>query len=189
MLWATGMAAGLSAGLFLAVAWQPPRPRLIWNASASAPLGLYRIVTVRRPALGDLVAMRPPESLARYLEQRHYLGLGVPLLKHVAAGPGARLCRKGWQVTVDGKRVALARKRDRQGQDLPVWHGCRTLKAGDLLLLNPAADSMDGRYFGVLSATGLVGKAIPLLTRDAPDRPLIWRGWHGSVSPSSQTKG
>jgi conjugative transfer signal peptidase TraF len=193
VLWATGLAAGLSAALLGGVVGHHPRPRLIWNASASAPLGLYRIVpasmTTGGPVPGDLVVFQPPPALASYLDARRYLATGVPMLKHVAAAPGARLCRKGLRVTVDGRRVALARKRDSQGRPLPVWHGCRTLEAEGMFLLNPAADSMDGRYFGVLPAAGLLGRAIPLLTRDAPSAPLRWRGWNGALSPSPRTKG
>lgn len=193
ILWATGLASGLSAGLFITVAWHHPSPRLIWNASASAPLGLYRIVSVvmakGAPAPGELVAIQPPPALASYLDARRYLAAGVPMLKHVVAAPGSRFCRRGLRITIDGKRVALARKRDSQGRPLPVWHGCRTLRADELFLLNPAADSMDGRYFGPLPAAGLIGRAIPLLTRDRPAAPLRWRGWNGPLSPSSSTKG
>ncbi|MGQ2936859.1 MAG: S26 family signal peptidase, partial [Sphingopyxis sp.] len=42
-------------------------------------------------------------------------------------------------------------------------------------LLNPAPDSLDGRYFGPLPDTGVVGVAHPLLVRDAPGAPLRWR--------------
>ena len=43
-------------------------------------------------------------------------------------------------------------------------------------MLNPDhADSMDGRYFGPLPASTVLGRAIPILTRDTPDAPLTWR--------------
>ena len=56
------------------------------------------------------------------------------------------------------------------------WRGCHHIRASDLFLLNAAPDSLDGRYFGPLPASGLIGTAHPLLTRDAPDRPLRWHG-------------
>jgi type IV secretory pathway protease TraF len=34
---------------------------------------------------------------------------------------------------------------------------------------------MDGRYFGPLPASTVLGRAIPILTRDMPDAPLVWR--------------
>lgn len=179
----TLLAAELFVGLFVTVATIHPRPRLLWNASASAPLGLYRIQHVGDPPVGTLVAVAPPERLARWMAERRYLGNGVPLLKRVAAKVGQRICRVGDIVSVDFRPVAVARKRDRLGRPLPVWQGCRTLAAGELLLLNPAApDSLDGRYFGPLPASKVIGRAVPILTRDAPDAPLTWRGW-SSESP------
>ena len=52
----------------------------------------------------------------------------------------------------------------------------RHLRAGELLMLNPDhADSMDGRYFGPLPASTVLGRATPILTRNTPDAPLTWR--------------
>ena len=54
---------------------------------------------------------------------------------------------------------------------MPVWQGCRTLGAGELLLLNPDhPDSLDGRYFGPLPASTVIGRATPLHLR-APAAP------------------
>lgn len=170
----TPVLAGLFGGLFTAVAVLAPHPRLIWNASASEPIGLYRIVAVEQPAVGDLVAIHPPASLARYLAERHYLPADVPLLKQVAAGPGARVCRHGGVVTVEGTRTAVALPRDNHGRALPTWHGCRNVRQDELFLIAGARDSMDGRYFGPIPASGLLGRASPILTRTAPDQPLRW---------------
>lgn len=173
----TVAAAELFAALFVTVALVQPRPRLIWNASASAPIGLYRLERDAHPSVDTLVAVLPPVPVARWLATRRYLAEGVPLLKHVAARPGQRICRVGGMVSVDARPVAVALSRDSRGRPLPVWRGCRTLKAGELLLLNPSVrDSMDGRYLGPLPASGLLGRAIPLLTRDTPNAPLRWRG-------------
>jgi len=42
-------------------------PWLVWNASASVPIGLYAIDTTIDVHTGDLVVVRPPEPLARSL--------------------------------------------------------------------------------------------------------------------------
>ncbi len=173
---ATATAASLFGTSFAAIALFDPLPRVIWNASASAPTGLYRIEPVSDPAHGALVAVTPPAPLARWLAERGYLGERVPLLKHIAARPGQRVCRIGAVVSVDARPVAIARERDSRGRPLPTWQGCRSLRVGELLMLNPDhADSMDGRYFGPLPASTVIGRAIPILTRDTPDAPLIWR--------------
>lgn len=161
---------------FVAVAWLKPAPRLLWNASASTPVGLYRIDAGARPRLGDLVAIDPPPALAAYLARRGYVPRGTPLLKHAAALPGALVCRSGAFVTVDGAGAARALARDSAGRPLPVWSGCRTVGADEIFLLNAAPTSLDGRYFGPISAAGLIGTAHPLLTRGRADASLRWHG-------------
>ena len=173
---ATAAAASLFATSFAAIAVFDPLPHVVWNASASAPIGLYRIEPLPGPPNGALVAVTPPSALARWLAERGYLGERVPLLKHVSARPGQIVCRIGAVVSVDGRPVAVARQRDGRGRPLPVWQGCRALRAGELLMLNPEhADSMDGRYFGPLPASTVLGRAVPILTRDSPTAPLVWR--------------
>ena len=185
----TPIIAGLFGGLFIVIAVLGPHPRLIWNVSASEPIGLYRVIAVEHAARGDLVAIRPPALLAHFLAERHYLPVDVPLLKQVAAGPGARICRRGTIVTVDGVQKAVARTRDRLGRALPVWKGCRLVGNQELFLLANAPDSMDGRYFGPLPADGLLGRAHPILTRDAPDQPLRWRDLRAAPARPAHYKG
>jgi conjugative transfer signal peptidase TraF len=145
--------------------WIEHSPRLVWNASASAPLGLYGVVPADELETGALVMVRPPDELARFLAERAYLPIGVPLLKHIAAQAGQTICRNRRVITVDGDARALARDRDNKGRALPVWQGCRVLGDRQFLLLNSdVPDSFDGRYFGPLPASTIVGRAIPLLT-------------------------
>jgi len=169
---ATAIAASAFAAAFVAVAISDPFPRFIWNASASAPIGLYRIHSDRDPPLGALVAVAPPKHLSRWLSARGYLPEGVPLLKHVTAKAGQRVCRVGAVVSVDARPVATALAHDGRGRPLPVWQGCRTLQTGELLLLNPAhPDSLDGRYFGPRPASAVIGRATPLYLRAPSPSP------------------
>jgi conjugative transfer signal peptidase TraF len=138
-------------------------PWLIWNASASVPIGLYAVETIIDVQTGDLVVVRPPEPLARFLADAGYLPRGVPLLKHVAAVAGQTVCRVGRSVTVDAIEMGEARERDRRDRALPVWEGCRVIRRDEVFLMNSqSADSLDGRYFGPLPAASVVGRAIPL---------------------------
>jgi type IV secretory pathway protease TraF len=153
-----------------------PAPRLVWNATESAPIGFYTVSPGRQPGVGDLALVSPPPMLAGWLARRHYLPLGVPLIKHVAAAGGQQVCRSGATITIDRKVVAQALPRDRAGRTLPVWTGCRRLAVGEVLLLNPAArDSMDGRYFRQTARTDIIGTVRPVWTRAAPDAPFRWQ--------------
>ncbi len=181
--------AGTVIGFTLIAVVLPLPKLLIWNASASAPIGLYRINTFARPAVGDMVAVAPPPALARFMAGRRYLPVGVPLLKHVAARPGALICRRDRAVTIDGRTVAIARAIDSHGRPLPAWRGCRVLRINELFLLNAAPDSLDGRYFGPIPASGLIGRAIPILTRDTPNAPLRWRSGCAQGAPLTSEEG
>jgi conjugative transfer signal peptidase TraF len=142
---------------------------LLWNASASVPRGLYRLLPANPLHLNELVAAMPPQSLARFLAARGYLPLGVPLLKHIAALAGQIVCRKARTITIDGHTVAMALRRDSHGRLLPFWHGCQMLRPGEIFLLNRnVPDSFDGRYFGVLPASSIIGWTVPLWTVEGP---------------------
>lgn len=139
--------------------------RLVYNASASVPLGWYAIDEPHELQAGDVVMVRPPLAVARLLIERHYLGDGVPLLKQLAAGPGMTVCRHENRISVGGTPAAIARDADALGRPLPRWQGCRTLGGGDVFLLNSGAPgSFDGRYFGPSPARDILGKATPLWT-------------------------
>ena len=157
------MLIGVSATVSPGPADRPPW--LIWNASASVPIGLYAIHTVSALRVGDLVVVKPPEPLASFLADRGYLPRGVPLVKHVAALPGQFVCRNGLTVSVDAVTVGEARERDSRGRPLPVWQGCRVIAVGEVFLMNArSANSLDGRYFGPLPAASIIGRAASLWT-------------------------
>jgi len=140
-------------------------PRYIWNASHSVPIGLYRVQPVSKLAVTELVAIQPPDLLATFLDLNGYLPLGVPMLKRVLALPGQTVCRRGLAIAVDGIDVGQARERDGRGHPLPVWDGCRAIADGDVFVMNcQSADSLDGRYFGPLPASAVIGRAVPVLT-------------------------
>lgn len=140
-----------------------PRPRLLWNASASAPVGLYAIGPVRAPERGDMVIAWPPAWVRDLAARRRYLPRGVPLVKRVAAVAGDRVCASDTRLTINGQLAANRRRSDGVGRPLPHWQGCYRLTPGQLLLLmTRRADSFDGRYFGVSQVGDLVGTATPL---------------------------
>jgi conjugative transfer signal peptidase TraF len=175
------LAAG-GLALLAAPAIITPAPRLLWNASASLPIGLYATRSIASLAVGDLVAVRPPEPLAALFQDRGYVPAGVPLLKTVRALPGAVVCRQQLLITIDDQPVGTARLADRNGRPLPQWQGCHRLQDGELFLLNEAPDSLDGRYFGPVPRTSVTARIVPLWTREAGTRRFQWR-----TSPSLRT--
>ncbi|WP_419964928.1 S26 family signal peptidase [Sphingopyxis granuli] len=155
-----GLAAALAATLLA-----PPRPRFVWNASASAPVGLYAVGDGVTLARGDMVIARVPDEYRMFAARRRYLPANVPLVKRVAAAAGDEVCAAGARVTVNGQFVARRLDRDGGGRPMPWWSGCAELRSGEyFLLMAESPASFDGRYFGVCEAGDIVGKA-----------RLIWR--------------
>jgi len=156
-----------AATVVLSTLQTKPAVRYIWNASESVPIGLYLIQPTRRLFVTELVAVAPPEPLAAFLADGAYLPRGVPLLKRVLALPGQTVCRDRRTITVDQIWVGETRDHDGRGQLLPIWQGCHVLADGEVFLMNwQSANSLDGRYFGVLPATAILGRAEPLWTNE-----------------------
>jgi conjugative transfer signal peptidase TraF len=151
-------------------------PKLIWNASASTPIGLYHIRPAGRLAVGNLVAVDAPEPLASFLANNGFLPRGVPLMKRVAGLPGQEVCRNGLAITVDGIEIGKALEHDRLGRPLPVWQGCRGIVGGEVFLMNAQVpDSFDGRYFGPIATSSIIGRATPLWTHESRTGRYEWR--------------
>ncbi|SBV32281.1 Conjugative transfer signal peptidase TraF [uncultured Sphingopyxis sp.] len=150
-----GLAAALAATLIV-----EPRPRLVWNASASAPVGLYAVGDGAALARGDMVIARVPGEFRMMAARRHYLPANVPLVKRVAAASGDEVCAIGARVMVNGRLVARRLDRDGAGRVMPRWSGCAELGRGEFfLLMTDSPASFDGRYFGVSNADDIVGRA------------------------------
>ncbi|ABD89432.1 S26 family signal peptidase [Rhodopseudomonas palustris] len=158
----------LSAAAILLVSMGEQTPKLfIWNASESVPVGLYRLRPIRKLAVTELVAVQPPEPLAKFLSEGGYLPRGIPMLKRVLALPGQTVCRNHLLISVDDIALGEALERDRRDRSLPVWQGCHVVAEGEVFLMNlQSADSLDGRYFGVTPATAILGRAEPLWTKE-----------------------
>jgi conjugative transfer signal peptidase TraF len=143
-----------------------PAPLLVWNASASAPVGLYAVGPQQMPESGNMVIARVPAAWRRLAAIRHYLPENVPLVKRVVAAPGDTVCARGAEITVNGREAARRLARDGSGRPMPWWNGCVTLRHGALfLLMTDSPASFDGRYFGPTPRGDIIGKARSLWTR------------------------
>lgn len=151
-----------TAGLVFAVGatlMSPPKPMFIWNVSASAPLGLYRVDTPARLVVGDMVAARVPRPWRQFAGARRYIPVNVPLIKRIAAIGGDRVCAAGPTLFVNGAAAGPRRRHDGAGRTMPTWSGCVTLRRDQYLLLMPDAASFDGRYFGPTRSADILGRA------------------------------
>lgn len=162
--WLVCIGAGL--GLLLITIAFPLRPWFIWNASASTPVGLYYIGFDEALKRGDLVALRLPKSVRLFAAERHYLPGNIPALKRIVAVQNDTVCAAGNRIFVNGKQMVHRLPADTKGRAMPFWEGCKTLRRGDLFLLNEdAKNSFDGRYIGITQTSDVIGKVT-----------LLWAG-------------
>ncbi len=154
------LAAAMPAiALAATVGWRP-RPLLVWNASASSPIGLYRVSAMDAPRRGTMVVAWLPDRIRRLAAERHFLPANVPLVKRVGASAGDRVCAAGDRIFINGRLAALRRRTDLAGRPLPWWEGCNRLGRGETFLLSTRGPaSFDGRYFGIIGARLMVGEA------------------------------
>lgn len=156
---------------FASLAWASfvrPKPRVIYNASASVPVGWYRIEPVRVLHVSDIVLVRLPAVPAALAARRGYLPSGIPLLKRIGAKAPQEVCIRGGIVRIDDAPVTTTLPVDAAGRRLEAWRSCRRLRQGELFLLstdNPA--SFDSRYFGPVPVSAVIGRAQPLRIGDA----------------------
>lgn len=165
LLHCRAFAVAVLAGALAVTIALPPRPWLVWNVSASAPLGLYTVGGRTGLARGDMVVAWVPQPWRRLAAERRYIPINVPLVKRVAAVPGDEVCAADGQIFVNGRWTAWRRPHDGQHRPMPGWQGCTTLRDGTLLLLMEDRDSFDGRYFGPTDAADIVGRATLLWAR------------------------
>ena len=135
--------------------------KLAYNGSASAPVGFYW-VDGKTATKGDYVLIRSPKAVEKMIEARHYLPPNVPLIKRIVAVEGNVVCRADERILIDGVTVAVALPKDKAGRPLPTRQGCVVLSARQIFLLQPHQESFDGRYFGPVDRSLIIGRAVRL---------------------------
>lgn len=141
------------------------------NLTPSAPIGLWRIEAMNRPTVvGDLVFICPPatgifvDAFGRgYLRRGTCPGGLAPLLKTIVALPG-QLVQVDADVIVDSRPLDAShiRHKDGRGRAIAPFAG-GIVPPGYIFLHSSMASSYDSRYFGPIPASGLLGRARPVL--------------------------
>jgi conjugative transfer signal peptidase TraF len=155
-----GISAASALGLIALPTLVTAGPLLVWNASASAPIGLYAVTPPRALARGDMVVVWLPGPARALAARRHYLPANVPAVKRIVAITGDRVCAKGSHIRVGVATIVPRLAHDRAGRLLPAWNGCRRLGSNELfLLMADAPASFDSRYFGPVPRANVIGQA------------------------------
>lgn len=162
--------ASIAAG---ALALRQDAPWVLRNVSPSSPLGLY-LYDGGKPGIGDYLAFHPHgPGFERVTEQTGLPMPDMPLLKSIIAGPGDRVC---YQPDTDMFQVNQdppfgIQDRVYQGNEIPLWKGCRNLLTGDrseyFVHSGRIPNSLDSRFYGPVQASTIVGVYKPLWIEQA----------------------
>ena len=180
-IWSAFSAVGVALIAIPATGILPPI--LLYNPSESAPLGWYRIEAIDEISRDDLVVANLPTDASKLAAQRGYLPTGIPVIKTVAALDGDMVCEENGLLQINGLPTVQVLAADKAGRPLPSpWKTCRQLREDEVLLLSHRTpDSFDGRYFGVVQRTDIIGRADWMGFAGQP-RSEVSKGQSGSRS-------
>ena len=157
--------AALGVGVIALPLAAPAPVRLVYNATASAPVGWYAVVPVTSPRVGDVVLAHLPRRAATIADKRHYLPQSVPILKRVGAVAGQSLCVQNGVLRIARESPVQLLERDGLGRPLTPWPGCRALNTEEVFVLShDSLASFDSRYFGPIQEQLIIGRAVALWT-------------------------
>ena len=145
---------------------------IVWNASPSMPVGIWRVTAVRSIIRGQVVTLCPSQATAALGLDRGYLDGGecttgvAPLLKPIAAVPGDTVEVSDVGIAVNGTllRHSAAMAADDLGrpmQAVPV--GTYAVGRGEIWVVSSYDPrSFDSRYYGPVPVENIRGTARPL---------------------------
>ena len=128
--------------------------------SPSVPRGFYLITPTKPIKRYAIVQFRPPVAVVTFLRKQHWGAASGLMLKYVYAMPGDFVCNSNQKLQINGKKVAPLYFYYAPGKLLPKQNFCRRLTGDEYLLIsNKVARSFDGRYFGPIKRSAIVGVA------------------------------
>ena len=178
-----GTAIGGAAVLALGVACYAAGARV--NTTKSIPVGLYWASSAPVEK-GAYVMFCPPQvGVFGDAKERGYIGGGFCpggygyLMKKVLAAKADAVTVADDGVRVNGALLPLSAplKTDKAGRPLPRYQ-TSSYELGNsevLLMSDVSGTSFDGRYFGPLAASTVIGRAIPLYTDEDGHGRFVWR--------------
>lgn len=128
------------------------------------PRGIYRLQSPQELKVSDLVVVTLPPAAQQFAVAHRVFAPGGAVLKRVAAMTGDRVCWIDRAVAINGRLVAIARRRNHDNHALLHWSGCLRLRSHELFVLGQAQGSFDSRFFGPVDQTAVIAIAQPIWT-------------------------
>ncbi len=136
---------------------------IIYSPTPSMPSGFYLVVPAKNISRHDIVEFTPPDRATKMLQANRWLPKDWTLIKYVLAVPGDHVCVKNKAIWVNGRLIAKIFTYFDNNKPLPKFNICGRIGANQYLLIGTASPrSFDSRYFGLISAEQIIGRALPI---------------------------
>lgn len=124
---------------------------MLYNHSPSMPVGIY-LRSDAGLARGAIVTVRARDVAPALAAARAFDGPADRFIKRIVAMAGDEVCAVKGRLWIHGADMAAVPLGGQPDTSPAGWSGCRTLSAGEVLLLGDAPNSFDGRYWGPIDA-------------------------------------
>lgn len=149
---------------------------LVWNGSASAPVGFYMKAQDQTISLHDFVLVKTGTKLDSISSL--YPTKPTYLLKHVELIPGERYRVDGNKIFTE-RQTFLRQKTSINGIKLPrLEDGVYVVPQGHYFVANFPEKSFDSRYFGPVPEEDIIQKVTPIIvvSEKTAERMANWFG-------------
>ena len=137
------------------------------SATTSMPRGFYLVMPTKEIKRYDIVEFMPPPAALEFIAKHHWAPKSGLIIKYVFALPGDDICVRNHAIWINGQKIGKVYHFYAPGKLLPQTKICGKLKENEYLLLSTKKErSFDGRYFGAVTSSNILGKAVPLWVFD-----------------------
>lgn len=146
---------------------------LVYNATASQPIGFYLKSYPNSYLHNDLVLVCPVTSVAKWSVEHHIIADGMgcqysaPLLKKIVATAGDRVTVTHKGIIVNDTLIPNTAPIARKVKQWNTFDKEFLLKSGEYIVVaNQNNLSFDSRYFGVVTDKNIIAKIRPIFIFD-----------------------
>ncbi len=153
------------------------------------PVGWYiRVGDARNLTHGSLIDFPLPVAAQDYVWSRWGEVGGWHLLKPVAALEGDHVCTLGTKLVINGHQIAPLIDLDSEGNPVPIWRDCRTLRSGEVYVCSTRIPrSFDSRVYGPVNMPTITGVYCPLWVDD-DQQAVVGEGTESPVQHAPKIK-
>lgn len=137
---------------------------ITFATTPSVPKGFYFVCPAKKINRYDIIEFLPPDNILNFIKTNHWVPKNGLVIKYAFALPHDHVCIRNQTIWINGNKIGPIHKFYAKNKRLPQIKLCRTLTNNEYLFLSTKNErSFDSRYFGVVTADRILGKASKIL--------------------------